>query len=880
MILHNRRKKAFGLVALTVLILFSSFVAEHQRAHDLSTDSLRAEIMATDPGFSTGGNLYHEGEKNLTGLATKLYRIVKGYFFGFPERPTLQRLDIDIGFMEYQKLMQERKKAMTAGILVNPTKVKAKLRFQNQVYKAKLRLKGDIGGHWITKKRMSFRVNVQGNQSILGFRKFSLHKPIERQHPFDATFQSIVRRAGNLSAQHNYLRVFVNGESWGRMNIEEHMTDALLEKQQVKNSLIIRFSDEKEWALRRKNAKVAKACRLSDSRLNIHLYDANNYLDHTKYRKQLTYIAQERLKPKHVYLYDIDHYTRALLLASSWNFFHTLAHSNWRHYFNPYTLKLEPITTDQGPFLPVAVDKKGKWQPLKNSPFKLMLYQQILHTDTFQSRFPENLNAVNDALAHLDEDMLYYHSFFPIDRHEHTEIVHNNMKIINTYREQYFLQHKKKIFGSASSDTQEEKQPLSKKEASFLPEHIYARHYDDGTIEIYNLLHEPVILKKILLGKKNFLEHSIIIPGYSDYKPYIIQSGITGTHDNAIEFETEFKGNIRKVTSEITFSSNNIFNPLLTKQKNDLPFLRKIGKNAWEISSGEWNINEPLTINGSLTILPNAHLRFAQNAYLIVKGHLQADGEGGPITLEPQAQSWQGIYVLPADTTTSSKNNTGSFLNNIKIKNTAALEDGILQLAGGVTFYSSNVHMENVFFDGSYAEHALHIVKSEFSLLDITFRSAKFNGFAADFSSGSVQTSFFQNMGKDGAVFSGTDAKISMTRFREIGRNALAVGETGKVYAEQCAVENADIGLAVKDGAQVTLVYSVLDKCRLSAAVTYRQKSFFDIPGLVINSSRLDKEKNTPILRQPGTFMTVDGQEMAETKFDIKKLYTTGNITK
>ncbi|MCI5137783.1 MAG: hypothetical protein D3922_05070, partial [Candidatus Electrothrix sp. AR1] len=360
MTLHNSPKKLFSFTALIVLIVSASLVAEHQRFQELSTDSLRAEIMATDPGFSTGGNLFHDSEKKLPCLAKKLYHIVKGYLFGFPERPVLQRLDIDIGFMEYQKLMQEREQAIAAGILVNPTKVKAKLRFQNHVYKAKLRLKGDIGGHWITKKRMSFRVNVRGNQSILGFRKFSLHKPIERQHPFDATFQSVIRRAANLSAQHNYLRVFVNGESWGRMNIEEHMTNALLEKQKVKNSLIIRFSDEKEWALRRKNAKVAQACRLSDSLLNIHIYNANNYLDKKIFRKQISYIAQERLKPEHAYLYDTDHYTRALLLASAWNFFHTLAQSNWRHYFNPYTLKLEPITTDQGPFLPVAIDDKGK----------------------------------------------------------------------------------------------------------------------------------------------------------------------------------------------------------------------------------------------------------------------------------------------------------------------------------------------------------------------------------------------------------------------------------------------------------------------------------------------------------------------------------------
>ncbi|MCI5138596.1 MAG: right-handed parallel beta-helix repeat-containing protein [Candidatus Electrothrix sp. AR1] len=188
--------------------------------------------------------------------------------------------------------------------------------------------------------------------------------------------------------------------------------------------------------------------------------------------------------------------------------------------------------------------------------------------------------------------------------------------------------------------------------------------------------------------------------------------------------------------------------------------------------------------------------------------------------------------------------------------------------------------MKNVVFDGSAAEHALHIVKSDFNLINITFRSAKFNGFAADFASGSVDTSSFQKTGSDGAVFSGTDAKIYMSTFSEIGREAIAAGESGNVHAEQCTVKNAGIGIAVRDGAQAILTDSVVDTCRLSAAVTYRQKSFFDMPGLVINNSRLGGGENTPILRQPGTLMTVDGQEAAETEFDLKNLYPTGIIRK
>ncbi|MCI5162386.1 MAG: hypothetical protein D3917_10310, partial [Candidatus Electrothrix sp. AX5] len=119
--------------------------------------------------------------------------------------------------MEYQQIMQDRERALPVGILTRPTTVKAKLRYKNDTYKIKLRLKGNLKGHWVAKKRLSLRIKLKGEKTILGYKEFSLHKPRERQHPIDPAFQSISRRMGNLSAQNSYIRVFVNGDSWGVM---------------------------------------------------------------------------------------------------------------------------------------------------------------------------------------------------------------------------------------------------------------------------------------------------------------------------------------------------------------------------------------------------------------------------------------------------------------------------------------------------------------------------------------------------------------------------------------------------------------------------------------------------------------------------------------
>ena len=88
---------------------------------------------------------------------------------------------------------------------------------------------------------------IKNDKTILGFNEFSIQKPSSRQHPYDLTFQSMLRDTGNLTSVHKYAHIFVNGEDWGIMDIEESMSKELLEKQNRKNSVIVRFSSDEKW---------------------------------------------------------------------------------------------------------------------------------------------------------------------------------------------------------------------------------------------------------------------------------------------------------------------------------------------------------------------------------------------------------------------------------------------------------------------------------------------------------------------------------------------------------------------------------------------------------------------------------------------------------
>ena len=114
--------------------------------------------------------------------------------------------------------------------------------------------------------------------------------------------------------------------------------------------------------------------------------------------------------------------------------------------------------------------------------------------------------------------------------------------------------------------------------------------------------------------------------------------------------------------------------------------MKRLKNENYELKQGKWVVNEPIVVNGDLYIPPGVNIKFSKNAYLIVKGALTAvGGINEPIVLESSLDSWKGIYVIKA--------NKRSRLNNVIIKNIAALEDGLLKLTGGITFYKSDVDL-------------------------------------------------------------------------------------------------------------------------------------------------------------------------------------------
>ncbi len=972
----KRRKGNKPLWIGIAVILLITFITYHQEK-GLIKANFEQKLQTFDLGFSSPPELKQ--------ILQNIPEIISYKITGSTKHPPLERIDIDIPLLEYKKLLKDRERSLSNNRLTDPHDIKVKIRYHGKSFKAKIRLKGDLSDHWLSQYRMSLRVSLKNGNSILGFNKFSLHKPASRQHPFDQVFSDLVRRTGNLASVHNYVHVLVNGTNWGVMDIEEHMSKEFLEKQKRKDSLIIRIGNDDKGTVNFHLTEEEKyfPIRLSDPHLYLKVYDSDKYLLNSLNRKKMTYIMEEQIKNKSSTIYDSISYGRALITAAVWNDAHPLLFGNSRHYFNPYTLKLEPIITDA--ISPIPIQTYGFLPRRKLDPFvNNYLYREISQSKEYINSVDRILNNVMNATAYSQKELESYQDYFPLDPHINiAPILKSNNEIVTQYKNQYLLiddvnQQKNISLSNSvedlSSDNNDHVQifhrengtieifnllytpvlikdlfingskaftineiipssisdlhmpvffktnlrgivndkmeittsylgeihktpieptisfldhifprlphsnlhPLpTEEQAKYFPKHVHARHYKNGQIKIYNLIDDDVTLLDIIFKNNSVLHNPQTLKAYThgEYNPLIISTNLEGIFDDQITIKTKYKNNIRTLKIGPTLDNSDIKNPLNISEKAIYPgFIKKTSKNAWIIPAGKWLITSPLVFNGNLLIEQGTTLNFDPDAYIIIKGSLTAKGtQDAPIIMNASHNKWKGIYVINA--------NSVSKLSYVDIQNTKALEDGILALSGGTTFYKSEVTMEHVHLSDSIAEDALNIVESNFYLNNVIVNNTVSDGIDFDFSAGKIMASNFANIGGDALDFSGSNVKGRDLTMNNIKDKAMSVGEATSIYVNNIDINTTGAGIVSKDGSIVKgsniKVYNYL----LGGIMSYMKKTFYSPPKIKLENVDVAKNKNA-YLRQIDSEMYINGNLIPSQPIDVDNLYNTATMKK
>jgi hypothetical protein len=199
-------------------------------------------------------------------------------------------------------------------------------------------------------------------------------------------------------------------------------------------------------------------------------------------------------------------------------------------------------------------------------------------------------------------------------------------------------------------------------------------------------------------------------------------------------------------------------------------------------------------------------------------------------------------------------------------------------LTGGVTFYKSDIAIENSRFEGNRGEDALNIIASSFELHGLTITDTASDAFDADFSHGTVIDGMFRRIGSagggDAIDVSGSTVEISDTQFVDVSDKALSIGEKSVVHAARILIRRAGTAAASKDGSQLTLTDVEIRKALNAGLMAYIKKPEYGAASIEANNiTFVDTEQ--PARVQKGSRIVIDGQLVDTEDLDVEQLYET-----
>jgi hypothetical protein len=271
--------------------------------------------------------------------STRALKLTKKTFSAPLDLPVFE---ISIKDKAYSKLKYSRQQALRTALLTTfpDSYVKGTLKYADQKYKIKLRLKGDLIDHYGGDK-WSFRVKVSGDNTILGMKKFSLQHPIVRNYLGEWFFHKAAKNEGLISLRYTFVRVFVNAEYKGIYSLEEHFDKRLIENNKRKEAPIMKINEEVFFGHGWKMYNKARFTAFQESKINeiptlSDQYKAGN--------KLLEMFRSGDIGSDSVF--DHTYYSKFVALSDLLGGWHALESHNLVFYFNPFTYLFEPIVYD------------------------------------------------------------------------------------------------------------------------------------------------------------------------------------------------------------------------------------------------------------------------------------------------------------------------------------------------------------------------------------------------------------------------------------------------------------------------------------------------------------------------------------------------------
>jgi hypothetical protein len=807
----------------------------------------------------------------------------------------VEKLSIDIKFKHLHVLHEMRAEALEEGVLLTSSEdyVPAVITHRGRPVDVELRLTGGRCDQFEGEK-WPMRVQVKRGERLFGMRRFILQDPALRGFQAERFFLEHLRREAVLAPRYFFVDLTLNGKDIGLMALQEHFAKELLESQQRREGVILRFDEnslrggagddgaggpfDSYFNARIRpfgSGKVGRSPRLSaERRIATGLLRG--------------YLAGD-LSPSEVF--DTELMGRFLAVAELWRSQQAVRWNNLRFYLNPITERLEPIGhngslqlpyTDSGLLTLREPFSRGLLEdPAVGAAFVAALRRgEAELVDGTLIQWAKEIEEADLALLHREFPFRGRYAFAPVvDR----------AGALRSVDERSIGLFAPSIGGA------ERRHP---RVVSAYVQRDERGHY----LELANALPVPVSLTELRFAgdggdawegpaAQAGLELPLALPPTAsqteprslriDFRPPKRSNGALPEIEGVAQVQGQSRGyRFRAIPYDPPLRRNPVPRATLEEVLAQHPFLiRDAQTDVLSARPGRWSVRGSLVVPEGMGLrLPaGTTLRFEAREGLVATGPLDFEGtEREPVVLEgPAGESpselWSGVAVLGAE-----RPSRWSF---VEVRDTGGFEKDGWLLDVGVLFHRAPVALADCRLSGNRSEDALNIVDTSFTLENVEILDAASDAFDADFTEGTVEGGAIARIGGDGIDVSGSEVRLRGVRLSEIRDKAVSVGEGSQLSASALTIEKAGTAFASKDDSWGEIRDSAISEIAHVALMAYVKKPQYGPAELEAQDNRISGVGRLAIA-QTGSRVVLDGSAVPEEDIDVDRLYKEGYMQK
>lgn len=794
---------------------------------------------------------------------------------------SLPKLAVRMDDEAWAKLGARLAKARASGKLPHDDEEEADVRVQveldGQTLKGRARLKGDKQDH-LNPEHPSLRIKLSAVDRLFGQRTFSLQHPSTRNYQAEPLYFGQARDLGVLTPRYRFVEVRVHDRAPIVMAMEEHFSKELLESQQRRESVIVRFDETLLWA-----------SDLNHDQLYFHAepFRAN-------YTARIPNLAHERDlavgllrsfvegKMPASQVFDVKTLTTFLAVTELWDAGHALLWNNLRFYYNPLLGKLEPVAYDGND--PAVHPYDYLLNVADETSCNQLMQQRWLADAQVRDGFFERLHEV--ARSVTEGSMLA-----TLQQREAALLAELPANAFGEHRIDWdaFRRRAASLLEANASNYQTLTRsvdpklvrapalPLQPSESPHLTQYVRTYLVHDGKetrLELFNLLSRPVKIESVEGAK---LAAGVTLPVTLAGAAYAAPRGLplalakspAGDVHVRVSVPDHFAALDHLALAYPAVRSTPVLPETTVEDVARVAPAARIDTSAHTVTfpAGTHRVRESLVLppGYSLVAGPGVQLRFAANTVLMVRGGCAIDGsEAAPVVFEPEARDWAGFVVLAGGAHCS--------LTHLVVRKTHGVALGEWGSTGGTTIYDANLQLAHSRFEGSGAEDTINMIRSGITLQDVQLSDTHSDAIDCDFSHGTAQDVRMRHVGADGLDTSGCKLDVRDLSVDGGGDKAVSCGEKSTLLITNLRATGTKWGAAAKDGSTCTLRGVELSRVRAAALLAFRKKPEYPPATLDARDVKLDHVSERYWL-QEGHTLLLEGQALPPTKFDLAAIY-------